>query len=58
MTRRVRRNRTAAFKAKVASAALRPEKTLADLAQHLTCTRTTSWMGRLFFLGYGDYAFI
>jgi len=33
MTRRVRRNRSPAFKAKVALAAIKGEKTLADLAQ-------------------------
>lgn len=33
MTKRTRRNHTPAFKAKVALAALKGEKTLADLAQ-------------------------
>lgn len=35
MTRRVRRNHSPAFKAKVALAAIKGEKTLADLAQQL-----------------------
>ncbi len=34
MTKRTRRNHTGAFKAKVALAALKGEKTLAELAQH------------------------
>ena len=34
MTKRTRRNHTPAFKAKVALAALKGEKTLAELAQH------------------------
>ena len=34
MTKRARRNHTPAFKAKVALAALKGDKTLAELAQH------------------------
>lgn len=35
MTKRKRRNRSAALKAKVALAAIKGDKTLAELAQHL-----------------------
>lgn len=37
MTKRPRRNHTAAFKAKVALAALKGEKTLTELAQDFEC---------------------
>jgi transposase len=40
MTKRTRRNHAPAFKAKVALAALKGEKTLAELAQH--CKRPVS----------------
>jgi transposase-like protein len=39
MTRRVRRNHSPAFKAKVALAAIKGEKTLADLAQQFDVGR-------------------
>jgi len=42
MTRRPRRKHTPTFKAKVALGALRGEKTLAELAQQLTCVPTRS----------------
>jgi transposase len=40
MTKRTRRNHTPAFNAKVALAALKGEKTLAELAQFLMFLRT------------------
>ena len=53
MTKRTRRNHTPGFKAKVALAAMKGDKTLAELAW-LMCTRTRSrngearcWKGRL-----------
>src|ERR1700685_4488995 len=49
MTRRARRNHTPAFKAKVALAALKGEKTLAELAQLFDVhpNQITDWKGRL-----------
>ncbi len=46
MSRRPRRNHTAAFKAKVALAALKGEKTLSELAEHLIYMRTRSRSGK------------
>ena len=49
MTRRTRRNHTPAFKAKVALAAIKGEKTLADLAQQFDVhpNQITSWKAQL-----------
>ena len=49
MTRRPRRNHTAAFKAKVALAALKGDKTLAELAQQFDVhpNQLTDWKTRL-----------
>ena len=49
MTRRARRNHTAAFKAKVALAALKGEKTLTELAQlfDVHANQITTWKGQL-----------
>ena len=49
MTRRTRRNHTPAFKAKVALAAIKGEKTLAALAQQFDVhpNQITSWKGQL-----------
>ncbi len=49
MTRRTRRNHTAAFKAKVALAALRGEKTLSELSQQFDvhATLINAWKGQL-----------
>lgn len=49
MSRRPRRNHTAAFKAKVALTALQGEKTLSELAQQLDvhANRFTQWKSQL-----------
>ena len=49
MTRRPRRNHTAAFKAKVALAALKGEKTLSEIAQQFDVhpNQITDWKTRL-----------
>ena len=49
MTRRVRRNHSLAFKAKVALAAIKGEKTLADLAQQFDVhpNQITQWRSQL-----------
>jgi len=49
MTRRPRRNHTAAFKAKVALAALKGDKTLAELAQQFDvhANQITDWKTRM-----------
>ena len=49
MTRRPRRNHTPAFKAKVALAAVKGEKTLAELAQQFDvhANRITTWKAQL-----------
>ena len=49
MTRRVRRNQSPTFKAKVALAAIKGEKTLADLAQQFDVhpNQITQWRSQL-----------
>ena len=49
MSRRPRRNHTAAFKAKVALAAIKGEKTLSELAQQFDvhANQITQWKGQL-----------
>ena len=49
MTKRTRRNHSPVFKAKVALAAVRGEKTLAELAQQFDVhpNQITSWRGQL-----------
>jgi transposase-like protein len=49
MSRRPRRNHTAAFKAKVALAAIKGEKTLAELAEQFDIhpNQITQWKGQL-----------
>ena len=49
MTKRKRRNHSPAFKAKVALAAVKGEKTLADLAQQFDVhpNQITTWRGQL-----------
>lgn len=50
MTKRQRRNHTPAFKAKVALAAFKGDKTLAELAQQFDIhpNQITQWKGQLF----------
>ena len=50
MSKRPRRNHTAAFKAKVALAAMKGEKTLAELAQQFDVhpNQITQWKAQLF----------
>jgi transposase len=50
MTKRPRRNHTPAFKAKVALAAVKGDKTLSELAQHfdLHPNQITQWKAQLF----------
>jgi transposase-like protein len=45
MTKRARRNHTSAFKAKVALAAIKGEKTLAELAQQFDVLKWTPVLG-------------
>lgn len=49
MTRRTRRNHTSAFKAKVAMAAIKGDKTMAELAQHFDvhANQITEWKRQL-----------
>jgi len=49
MTKRLRRNHTPAFKAKVALAAVKGDKTLAELAQHFDIhpNQITQWKAQL-----------
>ena len=49
MTKRIRRNHSPAFKAKVALAAVKDEKTLAELAQQFDIhpNQITTWRGQL-----------
>ncbi len=49
MTKRTRRNHTSAFKAKVALAAIKGDKTLAELAQQFDvhANQITTWRGQL-----------
>jgi transposase len=49
MTKRARRNHTPAFKAKVALAALKGDKTLAELSQHFDVhvNQITTWKAQL-----------
>jgi transposase len=47
MRKRTRRNPTPGFKAKVALAAIKGEKTLAELAQQFDVPRITQWKGQL-----------
>ncbi len=56
MTRWARRNHTLAFKAKVALAAIKGEKTLAELAQlfEVPPNQITSWKAQLLERGGGD----
>ncbi len=49
MTKRIRRNHSPAFKAKVALAAIKGEKTIAELAQHydVHANQITTWRAQL-----------
>ena len=67
MTRRPRRNHSPAFKAKVALAAVKGEKTLAELAQKFdvrhamwnrSCSRSAEFGRRTFVQRYSDAALL
>jgi transposase-like protein len=54
MTKRTRRTHAPSFKAKVALAAIKGEKTLAELAQHYDVhpNQITAWKAHLVWLGW------
>ena len=60
MSRRPRRNHTAAFKAKVALAALKGEKTLSELAEQFDghANQITQWKSQLLEGAVGDFGLI
>ena len=59
MTKRTRRNHSPAFKAKVAVAAVKGEKTLAELAQQFDVhpNQITTWRGQLLEGAAGVFGF-